>query len=153
MKIVVFQVLTVGMLSLISVYEWVCFLLFGKTEEEQGEIVWNIISERIGTARKSMRNIFMNRKLLSEKIGLSEGCYFMGNRRRDEIYVDSSGPRIRLYVNVQKERVFLTVLKGHISIDSQVVYANRAARTELPDYSKIRIADIELQFMKRRVWQ
>ena len=150
MSIVVFQLITVGSLCLLTANEWVYLKFFGETGEDQGKITWNIISERTGTVKNSIWNIFTRKQLLQDRIGLSEGCYFMGNRRIDEIYVDSSGPRIKLYINVQRERVFLTVLKGYVSIENHTVYANDTIRLEIMEYSKIRIADIELQFSKRR---
>lgn len=74
----------------------------------------------------------------------------MGNRLWDEIYVDSSGGTVRMYLNIQKEKMYLSVLSGSIYIDNQLYCADRSRRIEVQEYARIRISDIELKFGKRR---
>lgn len=148
MKEVAFQILTIGSLFLFTIYE--CILMkSNKMKEDNGKIVWNISSERIGVARRDFWKLIRGDRSLEANISLSEGCYILGNRWGDEIYIDSSGKRVKIYFNVQKEKIYLTVLKGRISINNHIYDANKSSRIRIMEYTRIKIQDIRVQFQRR----
>lgn len=147
---VIFQLLTVGSLFALAVFLWISMEFTRDGTEDDGELLWDMWSERIGAPKKKIWRVWNEGKNSQSYVALPEGCYFMGNRLWDEIYVDSFGCTVRMYLNVQKEKMYLSVLRGSIYIDNQLYCADRSRRIEIQEYSRIRISDIEVKFDKRR---
>lgn len=152
MNILVFQITTITALIILTIYQWILLRFRIKTGESESEAIWDIHSERKGAAKHCFWNVFKSELGLQTDLAICEGCYFMGNRYRDDVYVDSYGQRVRLYLNIQFERIYITVVKGCVRIDNRVFEADLESRIEIPEHTTIRIGDIDLQFRKRRLW-
>ena len=149
MKLVLFEWITIAAMFLCTIYEWYAARFVKETGEVCGEIAWTMLAERTGVAKCSFLKKVMKKKTLSTSIPLSEGTYIVSNRFMNDVYVDASGPTVKLYLNVQKSKVYVSVLKGHISIDNRSCYANRTTRVEIHEYSRLRIMDVEVQFCRK----
>ena len=149
MKLVLFELITIGAMFLCTIYEWYATRSVKDVGEVCGEIIWTMLAERTGAAKCGFWQKVMKKKALSTSIPLSEGTYIVSNRFINDIYVEASGPIVKLYLNVQKNKVYVSVLKGHISIDNCTCYSNRTTRVEIPEYSRLRIADVEVQFCRK----
>lgn len=122
-----------------------------RKEEEAEDICWNIKTFRVGKARKTFAYYFMPPGKLKDEIGLQTGVYVLGNGLFNDIYLDSAGDRTKIYLNVQRDKIYLTVLKGHIVMQSYRYEANAKEMIMLEDMSRTEIGDVMLQFCKRRV--
>ena len=149
MRLVLFEVITIGAMFLCTIYEWYTTRFVKDTGEASGEILWTMSAERIGASKFRFWQKIMKKKVLSISVPLSEGPYIVSNGLINDIYVDSSGPVVKLYLNVQREKVYLSIMKGHISINNCTCYADRTNRFEIPEYSRIRIMDVEVQFCRK----
>ena len=147
--IVIFQVLTVIALLALTVQEGIRLKKQCHRRDPCDKAVWKIISEQTGTVKSSFRLHRKIRKGFQHKVSLGEGCYFFGNRRRDEIYIDTSGQRVKMYLNVQQDRIYLTILKGNISINNQSYTEDRSSRIEISKYT-MKINDIEVRFERSK---
>ncbi len=121
-----------------------------KMIDDDREIAWYLRANRHGRARTSFRSILMSAEKLKDEVAVSEGTYCAGNRLIDDLYIDCSGQRIRLYLNVQKDKVFVSVLKGIISVDQNSYGADPEKRIEIREYATIVVGETQLQFRKER---
>lgn len=151
MKLVLFELITIVAMFLCTIYAWCVAGSVKDIGEASGEIIWNMFAERTGTAKNVFWKKVMKRNALGTSIALSEGTYIVSNRFANDIYVDASGPIVKLYLNVQRGKMYVSIIKGQISIDNCTCYANRTTRVEIPEYSRVRIADVEVQFCRRGV--
>ena len=151
MKVVLFELATIAAMFLCTIYAWCATGSVKNIGEASGEIIWNMFAERTGAAKNGFLQKVMKRNALSTSIALSEGTYIVSNRFSNDIYVDASGPIVKLYLNVQRGKVYVSIIKGHISIDNCTCYADQTTRVEIPEYSRVRIADVEVQFCRRGV--
>lgn len=151
MKVVVFQLLAVASLAVLAIFLWISMEFTRDGTNSDGELIWDLRVERIAAPKKKFWKVWTEEGRQSN-VSLPEGCYYCGNRRiSDDIYVDSSGGTVRMYLNVQKEKLYLSVLKGNIYIDNQLYCADPSKRIEIQEYARIRISDdIEVRFNKRR---
>lgn len=69
----------------------------------------------------------------------------------DDLYLDVSGKRVRLYINVQSDRLFLTVIQGAVHIEYHTYEADQGKRIEIPDRTKVIVSDLELEFIRKKV--
>ena len=143
MWIVVFQLGTILCLF-IFVVTAVSELIIGHTGGNACETLWFVRAQRLG-GRPTRRM-----KGLSDTIALPEDTFLMGNRIWDDIYIDTGGGRIRLYLNVQKDKILLSVLKGQVVIHNHIVEENRYTTIEIQDFTKVIAGDISLQFQRKR---
>ena len=82
---------------------------------------------------------------------LEEGTYLIGNDRGCDIYLDVSGRgRTRLFLDVRPECVYLTVMKGTVTIAGTQYHANPGSRMELQEYMRIRVGNADLILQKER---
>lgn len=151
MQIFTFQISTI-------IFMFLLFLTMFRTsrrERRQGglaeDVCWNIKAFRVGKARKTVAYYFMPPGKLKDEIELQSGLYVLGNGIFDDIYLDSAGDRTKIHLNVHRERIYLTVLKGHVTMQSYRYEANTKEMILIEDMCRAEIGDVMLQFCKRRV--
>lgn len=147
--IVFFQVMTVIGMTLLTI-KLLCSVFKNSEQDGTGEPLWFVTAKPIGMAKRSFFNRIF-RDSTCNILGLPQGSIIAGNRWIDELYIASAGTRTKLLFNIQRDKLYVSVLKGSILIEGYEYLANKKARISLPDYSKLIICDdIELSFNKRR---
>lgn len=151
MSIIIWQMFTIIILIFFVLGTWISLNRGLESLDKKEAVHWEICARRVGTAKGSIRKKLMKKCQLSDEILLGENIYFIGNRFKDEIYIDDSGERLLLYANIQKEKVYLTVLKGVMKISNHFYEADKTKRIEIKDRMKISFSDVELEFIKKGV--
>ena len=116
--------------------------------EDESMIKWTIRARRIGPAKWRLRSLFARES--TEKIRLTEGALIVGNRLKDECYIDDTGERVKLFLNVQRQKILVNVLKGRVYVGGECYEADEDVdgRIEVRSGMKIEINDVELQFIR-----
>lgn len=151
-KLIVYQLLVIGSLGFFIISA-ILNIAFNKNPlMNQGENLWKINAFRSGTVRGRFR---FSRFLLTagrpkkQELGLAEGTYFAGNRTKNDIYIDeSSGKKLKVFLDVRRENIYLTVMNGSITISGIKYEADPAKRLELKDHMRIRVGNIDLILRK-----
>ena len=145
---IVFELITI--ISLLALT--VIFYLSGETKrgpfDTQAETLWTMRARRGGPARWGLRSFFARGS--SEKIRLEEGTLIVGNRLRDECYIDDTGERVKLFLNIQRQKVLVNVLKGRAYVGGECWGADEDVdgRIEVRSGMKIELNDVELEFIR-----
>ena len=149
-KTIVYQLLTTGSLFCFLICEIASFLIQRKPLVGRGEILWNVKAVRTGSVKFGLRRFLLmaGRPKLNE-MPLEKGTYLLGNDRGCDIYLDVSA-RTRLFLDVRPECVYLTVMKGTVTIAGAQYHANPGCRMELHEYKRIRVGNVDLSLQKER---
>lgn len=141
------------LISILSLLALTVILYFsGETKrspfDTQAETMWTMRARRVGPARWCLRSFFVRGS--SEKIRLEEGTLIVGNRLRDECYIDDTGERVKLFLNVQRQKVLVNVLKGRAYVGGECLEADEDVdgRIEVRSGMKIELNDVELEFIR-----
>ena len=146
-----FQVGTVCFLILLTIIEIVDTHWRGNSMERRDVVLWRVSAKRTGVSRDNFRTKLFFLKNQDNEVALCEERYLAGNRLTDELYLDTGGNRVRLYINVQSDRLFLTVIRGCVHIEHHVYRADKSQRIEIPDRARVTVNDLELEFVRKRV--
>lgn len=144
----VFELITI--LSLFALT--VILYLSGETKrgpfDTQAETMWIMRARRVGASKWRLRSFFARGS--SEKIRLEEGILIVGNRLRDECYIDDTGERVKLFLNIQRQKVLVNVLKGRAYVGGKYWEADEdvEGRIEVRSGMKIELNDVELEFIR-----
>ena len=150
-KLVVYHLLTLGFFFYFIISEIAYFLRQRKPLMSRGEILWNLHAVRTGTVKFGFRHFLLTAgKNRENEIPLEEGTYLVGNRRGDDIYLDSTGRKVQLFVDVRHQCVYLTVMKGAVSIAGIKYQADSGKRLEIQEHMRIRAGNVDLIFKKER---
>lgn len=86
------------------------------------------------------------------EILLGKNRYYMGNRLWDDVYIKTKGrkKRYRIYLNVQKDQILITVLRGSIVVDQKRYGTNYRRKIRVSEFSDVRIDGTE-EIMFRRL--
>lgn len=116
--------------------------------EDESMTMWTMRARRVGPARWCLRSFFTRGS--SEKIRLEEGTLIVGNRLRDECYIDDTGERVKLFLNIQRQKVLVNVLKGRAYVGGECWEADEDVdgRIEIRSGMKIELNDVELEFIR-----
>lgn len=147
----VFQLITIISFLVLTVAFYFSGNIRGSLDTQPGEIMWIMRGRRIGSVRWRLRSFLV--KGSTERIQLTEGTFLIGNRLRDDIFIDDTGKRILLLVNVQKQKVLVNVLKGSVYIMGESLEADEDVEGRLEVRSsgmKIELNDVELEFLRSR---
>lgn len=91
----------------------------------------------------------MKYKQLTSEVLLGKEHYYIGNRIYDDVYIKSdSKARVRAYLNVHKDRILMTVIRGEVFVDERVYAADCKKRITLSEFSNVRFADTDMVFQK-----
>lgn len=117
--------------------------------EDESMTMWTMRARRVGPSKWRVHS-FLVRGSNNEKIRLTEGTLIVGNRLKDECYIDDTGERVKLFLNVQRQKIMLSVLKGRIYIAGESYEADEDVdgRIELRTGMKIECNDLELEFIR-----
>lgn len=122
------------LISILSLLALTVILYFsGETKrspfDTQAETMWTMRARRVGPAKWRLCSFFARGS--SEKIRLEEGTLIVGNRLRDECYIDDTGERVRLQKRIMCSRRKEVRSKLAVQRDSmdkwiwEVVWQNR----------------------------
>ena len=116
--------------------------------EDESMTMWPMRARRVGPAKWRLCSFFVRGS--SEKIRLEEGTLIVGNRLRDECYIDDTGERVKLFLNVQRQKVLVNVLKGRAYVGGECWEADEDVdgRIEVRSGMKIELNDVELEFIR-----
>ena len=146
MSVVFLQVMTTIILAILTL-RLAVYMRKHSVQEGAGEPLWFVYAARTGMAKKRFFN-----NTMCDAEGIPQGSMIAGNRIWDDLYIDSAGERVKLLINAQNDKLFVSVLKGSIKVEQYEYHANKKARISIPEYTKLVLEDIELTFKKRR-WQ
>lgn len=149
MFIGIFELITIASAFLFMNYIFFFCGPFQDLEEDTEEPVWDMKAARIGSVKKSLRHLLMSRKKIQKTISLSEGSFRAGNGFMDDVYIDISGSRVSLYLNVQRDELYLSVLRGSMSIDYHTYEADAGQVIQIYSGDRVEIDDVKLIFRKR----
>lgn len=116
--------------------------------EDESMTMWTMRARRVGPAKWRLCSFFARGS--SEKIRLEEGTLIVGNRLRDECYIDDTGERVKLFLNIQRQKVLVNVLKGKAYVGGECWEADEDVdgRIEVRSGMKIELNDVELEFIR-----
>ena len=87
----------------------------------------------------------------SSTLPLQEGSYWIGNGIGNDICLRAKGGRVKLLLNVQRDKLLITVLKGSIRMNTVTYKSNEKEQIVVPEQTKVFIEDFQLQFVRERV--
>lgn len=120
----------------------------------QGEILWHINARRNGRVEFSIRRLLhMLGKPGENSLELEEGSFIMGNGFGTDIYLDTPPQeKLKLFLDVRRDCVYITVLKGSVSIAGFRYKADPHKRICLDESMRFRIhaGNIDLNFRKEK---
>ena len=149
MIITIFQLLTVIFLFIILVL--LGFLSGNKDRNDRtGKTIWTIESDRsvAGLSDIWKRCIFIHKG--EDRVELPEGSFYLGSSMiLDDIVVYTKN-KIRLYLNVQPDKVLVTVLKGSLIIRERVYEQDQTRQIVINDHMVIFFDGIKITFRKGR---
>lgn len=152
MTIMIFELLTAASLAGMAAAQVLSVKRTKEHLDNQGKPLWSMRCRRIGTVGKTGRSLFIKRKAMNTEVDLSEERYLVGNRLTDEFYIDTPGRRVRFFINVQKDVIYLSVIQGSVTIAGYVYNADTTKRIEITDMTKVVVSDLELEFWRKRGW-
>ena len=149
MEPVMFQMGTIFFLAGMIVFV-LLFLQKRNTEEKTGECIWSIRSSRVEPKASGLiRRLFQWHKRGNEA-ALEEGAVYLGNGMTDDIFLDTGGGRLRLYLNVMQEKIYLTVLKGSVRIGGYVYRKDATRQLVIRDYTEVFAQEAKLIFQRKQ---
>ena len=151
MILVVCQLITIGMMAYMTVSVWLRVGYIEKEFTSFDETFWSVHMQRMGSTPRNFSYFWRKYRGMREELELPLGVFFAGNRWRDTIYLGTGGERVRLFLNVQKNEIVLTVLEGSVQTRTGIYEANQSRQIALQDFSKLMIGDVELQFFRKKV--
>lgn len=120
-------------------------------EERTGQEVWMIRCRRIApTSSGILRRMLMYGRA-DDEAELPEGSFYLGNNILLNDIVLNVRDRIRLYLNVQPDKVLLTVLKGKVQISGYTYYQDSAKQIVIRDHMEVSTNEAKLIFKRRWV--
>lgn len=145
----VFELITIISLFALTVALWFSGESRRKPLDVEDESMtrWTMSARRIGPAKWRLHSLFARKS--TEKIRLTEGILIVGNRLKDECYIDDTGERVKLFLNVQRQKILVNVLKGRVYVGGECWEADEdiEGRIEVRNGMKIELNDVELEFM------
>lgn len=151
MKLVIFQLITIGMLACMTISIWLRVWRVERESKSFDETFWIVQMQRMGSTPRNLSYFWRKHRGMWDELELPLGVFFAGNRWRDTIYIGTGGERVRLFLNIQKSEVVLTVLEGRVQTRNGIYEANQSKQITLQDFSKVMIGDVELQFLRKKV--
>ena len=146
----VFELITILSLFVLTVALWFSGEIRRKPldVEDESMTMWTMRARRIGPAKWRLRSLFARES--TEKIRLTEGTLTVGNRLKDECYIDDTGERVKLFLNVQRQKILVNVLKGRVYVGGECYEVDEDVdgRIEMRSGMKIELDDVELEFIR-----
>ena len=130
MGLVALQVAVVLIMVVLTAFLYKKIAMLSVGEEEVGEAFWII-------------------KLPPDRLDLPVGNYLVGNGMFNDIYIDTGNEPLRMYWNIQKNKVLVTVLKGKIRISDKTYKSNQKEQILIEDNTRIYVGNLQLKFLKR----
>lgn len=150
MIVTICQIVAVCSLIFFTIIEIGDMYQQSNTLDSYNSVLWTIRAIRISNSKRSIYRKLLTLRGTRREVGLCEDRYLAGNRLRDDLYLDAGGRRVRLYINVQSERLLLTVLQGEIRINQHKYTADKGVRIEISDWTRVEIQDMEIEFVRKR---
>lgn len=142
------ELMTIGTLAIFVVLMELQSLSWKEKGSDTEVKIWRLKARSVQAA-EGVIGALMKYKQLTSEVLLGKEHYYIGNRVYDDIYIKSdSKARVRAYLNVHKDRIIMTVLKGKVFINEKEYVADCKKRITLSEFSNIRIADTEMVFQK-----
>ncbi len=145
------ELLTIASMAVVVIIMWIQSFGWGEHGLDIEEKFW-LLKARTGEGGGSSGRggVWTRYRERISEVLLGRDKYFVGNRLWDDIYVRTSGKRrIRCYLNVQKDQIILTVMRGHIVLGRRRYEADSKKRIRLSEFSDVLMMDgVEIVFQK-----
>lgn len=148
-KLIVYQLLVTGSLGFFIISAILNIALNKNPLMNQGESLWKMTAVRSGTVRGGLHFthfLLTAGRPKQKELGLSEGTYYAGNGTKNDIYIDESsgGKKIKMFLDVRRECIYLTIMKGSVTISGIKYEADPGKRLELMNHTRIRVGNVDL---------
>lgn len=142
------ELLAIASMAVVVIIMWIQSLGWGEHGLDIEEKFW-LLKGRTGES-SGHGGVWTRYRERTSEVLLGRDKYFIGNRLWDDIYVRTSGTRrMRCYLNVQKDQIILTVMRGHIVLGRRRYEADSKKRIRLSEFSDVLMMDgVEIVFQK-----
>ena len=142
------ELLTIASMAVVVIIKWIQSFGWGEHGLDIEEKFWLLKGRTEGPFGHG--GVWTRYRERTSEVLLGRDKYFIGNRLWDDIYVRTSGKRrIRCYLNVQKDQIILTVMRGHIVLGRRRYEADSKKRIRLSEFSDVLMMDgVEIVFQK-----
>ena len=134
MEIWHWQLLTVIPLGCMCFYLYFIVGNLMSKSDSIGEIVWIAELEKEGKVKT---------------LELPEGSFLMGNGLLNDIRIQVKGPVVRLYMNVQKNDLAVSVIKGKVQIGNYTYQSDKKERISLSDGKILQLENAKIRFLRK----
>ena len=142
------ELLTIGLLAIFVVIMELQSIAWRERGADTEAKIWRLKARSVQAAG-GVVGALMKYKQLTSEVLLGKEHYYIGNRIYDDVYIKSdSKARVRAYLNVHKDRILMTVIRGEVFVDERVYAADCKKRITLSEFSNVRFADTDMVFQK-----
>ena len=142
------ELLTIASMAVVVIIMWIQSFGWGEHGLDIEEKFWLLKGRTEGPSGHG--GVWTRYRERTSEVLLGRDKYFIGNRLWDDIYVRTSGTRrIRCYLNVQKDQIVLTIMRGYIVLGQRRYEADSKKRIRLSEFSDVLMMDgVEIVFQK-----
>ncbi len=142
------ELLTIASMAVVVIIMWIQSFGWGEHGLDIEEKFW-LLKGRTGEP-SGHGGVWTRYRERTSEVLLGRDKYFIGNRLWDDIYVRTSGTRrMRCYLNVQKDQIVLTIMRGYIVLGQRRYEADSKKKIRLSEFSDVLMMDgVEIVFQK-----
>ena len=142
------ELLTIASMAVVVIIMWIQSFGWGEHGLEIEEKFWLLKGRPEGPSGHG--GVWTRYRERTSEVLLGRDKYFIGNRLWDDIYVRTSGTRrMRCYLNVQKDQIVLTIMRGYIVLGQRRYEADSKKKIRLSEFSDVLMMDgVEIVFQK-----
>lgn len=145
------ELLTIASMAVMVIIMWIQSLGWGEHGLDIEEKFWRLKARTGEGGEYSGRGrVWTRYRERRSEVLLGRDKYFVGNRLWDDIYVHTFGKRrMRGYLNVQKDQLVLTMLRGDVWVGRKRYEADSQKRIRLSEFSDVvKMGGVEIVFQK-----
>ena len=142
------ELLTIASMAVVVIIMWIQSFGWGEHGLDIEEKFWLLKGRTEGPSGPG--GVWTRYRERTSEVLLGRDKYFIGNRLWDDIYVRTSGTRrMRCYLNVQKDQIVLTIMRGYIVLGQRRYEADSKKKIRLSEFSDVLMMDgVEIVFQK-----
>lgn len=142
------ELLTIASMAVVVIIMWIQSFGWGEHGLDIEEKFWLLKGRTEGPSGHG--GVWTRYRERTSEVLLGRDKYFIGNRLWDDIYVRTSGTRrMRCYLNVQKDQIVLTIMRGYIVLGQRRYEADSKKKIRLSEFSDVLMMDgVEIVFQK-----
>ena len=134
------ELLTIASMAVVVIIMWIQSFGWGEHGLDIEEKFWLLKGRTEGPSGHG--GVWTRYRERTSEVLLGRDKYFIGNRLWDDIYVRTSGTRrMRCYLNVQKDQIVLTIMRGYIVLGQRRYEADSKKKIRLSEFSDVLMMD------------